>query len=95
MMTITQALHQAKDLLGETRSGEILLAHVLKKNSAYLYTYPEKTIDQTELNLFQTLIKRRQQGEPIAYLIGEKEFYSLNFKVTQDTLIPRPEQNYW
>ncbi|MFA6037328.1 MAG: peptide chain release factor N(5)-glutamine methyltransferase [Legionellales bacterium] len=89
--TITQLLKQTNMLLGESRSGEILLAHVLKKNVAYLYTHPEKFLTDDERKLFQSLIQRRKQGEPIAYILGEQEFYSLNFKVTQDTLIPRPE----
>jgi release factor glutamine methyltransferase len=91
MITVAQALKQAQTLLDESRSGEILLGFVLKKSRAYLYTYPEKPIEPDDFQLFQTLIRRRQQGEPIAYLIGEKEFYSLHFKVTPDTLIPRPE----
>lgn len=89
--TITQLLKQSNTLLGESRSGEILLAHVLKKNLAYLYTHPEKILTDDEIKLFQNLIERRKQGEPIAYILGEQEFYSLNFKVTKDTLIPRPE----
>lgn len=89
--TIAQALKQAFRLLQESRSGEILLASVLKQSRAYLYTYPEKTITQNDEALFQDLLTRRAQGVPIAYLIGEKEFYSLLFKVTEDTLIPRPE----
>ncbi|MGA2654772.1 MAG: peptide chain release factor N(5)-glutamine methyltransferase [Gammaproteobacteria bacterium] len=91
MKTIMHALKQAQILLNEPRSGEILLAHVLKKSPAYLYTYPEKMLTPEETDLFQNLIKRRVQGEPIAYIIRKKEFYSLEFKVTNDTLIPRPE----
>jgi release factor glutamine methyltransferase len=91
MTTIVDILKQAQILLNEPRSGEILLAHILKKSRAYLYTYPEKILTPEEIKLFETLIARRQQGEPIAYLVGEQEFYSLNFKVTRDTLIPRPE----
>ncbi len=91
MTTNANILKQAQDLLGEPRSGEILLGAILKKNRAYLYAYPDQIVLPEDLQLFHTLISRRAQGEPIAYLLGEKEFYSLNFKVTRDTLIPRPE----
>jgi release factor glutamine methyltransferase len=90
-MDIKSLLQKAQALLGESRSGEILLAYVLKQSQTFLYTYPEKIITQEELTQFENLISERQQGVPIAYLIGEKEFYSLNFKVTPDTLIPRCE----
>lgn len=90
-VSIKNVLQQAHAQLAESRSGEILLEFVLKKDRAYLYTYPEKILTQQEYDLFQALIARRAQGEPIAYLIGKKEFYSLSFKVTKDTLIPRPE----
>jgi release factor glutamine methyltransferase len=91
MATIAQALKISKTLLEESRSGEILLAQVLKQSRAYLYAYPEKILTDDEIKLFQSLVARRKQGEPIAYILGEQEFYSLNFKVTKDTLIPRPE----
>ncbi len=90
-MNIESALKYSSAILNEQRSGEILLAHILKKPRAYLYTYPEKNLTPEEVNSFETLIARRKQGEPIAYILGEQEFYSLNFKVTRDTLIPRPE----
>jgi release factor glutamine methyltransferase len=90
-MNIKALLQNAQALLGEGRSGEILLAYVLKQSQTFLYTYPEKTVTPEEVRQFENLITQRQQGMPIAYLIGEKEFYSLNFKVTKDTLIPRPE----
>ena len=91
MTTITALLTESKSLLNESRSGEIVLAYALKQSRAYLYTHPEQVLSPEELELFTTLIHRRAMGEPIAYLLGEKEFYSLNFKVTPDTLIPRPE----
>lgn len=90
-MNIESALKYGSALLNEPRSAEILLAHILKKSRAYLYTYPEKNLTSEEVNLFEALMARRKQGEPIAYILGKQEFYSLNFKVTRDTLIPRPE----
>jgi release factor glutamine methyltransferase len=96
MTDIQQALKQATARLVLTHESarlesELLLAYVLKKKRAYLYTYPEQELKQEELSLFFNLLEKRLQGEPIAYLIQEKEFWSLPFKVTPDTLIPRPE----
>lgn len=70
---------------------EVLLAHCLDKDRAWLYTWPEKILNATEYSLFKTLLTRRIKGEPVAYLTGVREFWSLNFKVTRDTLIPRPD----
>ncbi|MFK5971425.1 MAG: peptide chain release factor N(5)-glutamine methyltransferase [Candidatus Marithrix sp.] len=70
---------------------EILLCHVLKKNRSYLYAWPEKQLTKEQYQQFQTLLASRIEGKPIAYLIGHKEFWSLELQVTKDTLIPRPE----
>jgi release factor glutamine methyltransferase len=70
---------------------EVLLAHTLKKDRSYLYTWPENELTSEQVQNFKTLIEKRKSGNPIAYLLGNKEFWSLNFKVTPDILIPRPE----
>ena len=70
---------------------ECLLAHVLKKDRTFLYTWPEKKLDYEQQKLFEKLLSRRQKGEPIAHLLGLKEFWSLPFLVDDSTLIPRPE----
>ncbi|OUS17604.1 protein-(glutamine-N5) methyltransferase, release factor-specific [Gammaproteobacteria bacterium 50_400_T64] len=70
---------------------EVLLCHVLGKPRSYLFTWPEKELDQQQVNCFNDLLKRRAQGEPIAYLTGEKEFWSLSLNVDTTTLIPRPD----
>jgi release factor glutamine methyltransferase len=70
---------------------EILLANVLNVNRAYLHCHSERNLTQNEMDRFYSDVARRQKGEPIAYIIGKKEFWSLDFKVTKDTLIPRPE----
>lgn len=69
---------------------EVLLAHVLQKSRGFLYAHPEYQLTDTELALWQTFITKRQQSVPIAYLIGEREFWSLSFYVSTATLIPRP-----
>ena len=70
---------------------EVLLSFVLNKDRTYLYTNSEKPILPEEHKKFKELIERRGRREPLSYITGCKEFWSLNFKVTQDTLIPRPE----
>jgi len=70
---------------------ELLLAHCLKRNRTYLYTWPEREIAASDEALFRELLARRQQGEPIAYLTGEREFWSLPLAVNNSTLIPRPD----
>ena len=70
---------------------ELLLAHALEKNRTYLHTWPERELSEAQLTRFTHLIERRLQGEPAAYITGEREFWSLPLEVTPDTLIPRPE----
>jgi len=70
---------------------EMLLMHVLKKDRSYLYAWPEQALSIEELDNISVLLQRRKQGEPVAYLIGYKDFWSLRLQVTSQTLIPRPE----
>jgi len=70
---------------------EILLCHVLGKDRVYLYTWPEKELDFGQLSEFEALLNRRKKGEPVAYITGLREFWSLPLKVNASTLIPRPD----
>lgn len=70
---------------------EVLLAHALDCSRIELYTQFDAVPGRESLDVFRALVKRRGAGEPVAYLVGHKEFYSLDFCVTPDTLIPRPE----
>ncbi|MDD5393762.1 MAG: peptide chain release factor N(5)-glutamine methyltransferase [Thiothrix sp.] len=70
---------------------EILLAHCLQKSRTWLFTWPEKEVDSTIATAFMRLLDERSKGVPIAHLTGQREFWTLNLKVTPDTLIPRPE----
>lgn len=70
---------------------EILLAHSLKCERIDLYLRHDQPLNAEELRQFKPLIQRRAQREPVAYITGMKEFWSLEFKVTTDVLIPRPE----
>lgn len=69
----------------------LLLSYALQRNSSWLYAWPEHELDQQQEQVYFELVKRRAEGEPISYITGEQEFWSLPFKVTPDTLIPRQE----
>lgn len=70
---------------------ELLLCHCLKKPRSYLYTWPEQPLDAALLKSFNALTSRRVKGEPVAYLTGTREFWSNEFNITPDTLIPRSD----
>ncbi|MEZ9363394.1 peptide chain release factor N(5)-glutamine methyltransferase [Vibrio sp. 10N.286.49.E11] len=69
----------------------VLLCHALDKPRSYLLTWPEKHLTSEQESEFNALLKRRLTGEPVAYIIGEREFWSLPLKVSPSTLIPRPD----
>jgi release factor glutamine methyltransferase len=68
-----------------------LLAHVMHISREQLVAHPERPVDATDASEFATLTTRRQQGVPLAYLVGVREFYGREFRVTPDVLIPRPD----
>lgn len=70
---------------------ELLLAHVLGQPRSYLYTWPERQPEPAQVQQFNALLARRQHGEPIAYLLNHREFWSLDLSVNPNVLIPRPE----
>jgi len=86
--SISNALHWA-DL--PALEAEILLAHTLEVPRTSLFAHPETKLDHTHWEKFQNLVDRRHTGEPIAYLIGYKEFYGMKLKTDPRALIPREE----
>ena len=70
---------------------ELILAHSLDKTREFVLIHDEKQVTSNQSLVISKLIKRRIKGEPIAYLIGHKEFYGLDFIVSKHTLVPRPE----
>jgi release factor glutamine methyltransferase len=94
-MNIRELLALGRSRLDDARGGrlesEILLAHLLAVSRAWLFANPEQAVDAADLARFSELIERRNRGEPIAYLTGFREFWSLKLKVTADVLIPRHE----
>ncbi|MGX2041981.1 peptide chain release factor N(5)-glutamine methyltransferase [Methylocaldum sp. MU1018] len=94
--TLATALRSATDrLVGSSDTArldaEILLALALKRDRSHLRAWPERALSPDERDRFHELIERRRSGVPVAYLSGEKEFWSRSFKVCPDVLIPRPE----
>jgi len=100
MPTITQAITegaqrlQAAGVDRERLTAGVLLGHVLDLDRTQLLTRSEQQVEQTRHNHYLALIERRAHGEPLQYLTGHQEFYGLDFIVTPDVLIPRPETEF-
>jgi release factor glutamine methyltransferase len=93
-MNIPRALAQAvTQLQGDTKrlDAEVLLCHVLRHDRVYLHSHREHELTAAQQACFAELLRRRAAGEPVAYLVGEKEFWSMRLEVSPETLIPRPE----
>lgn len=93
MATVGELLRTAARLPGDTArlEAEILLGHCLQRSRGWLYTWPEREVEPARESRYLDLLTRRAAGEPVAYLIGEREFWGLSLQVTPDTLIPRPD----
>jgi len=92
--SIRQLLEQAAGLLPSDTArldAEVLLAHALGKTRSHLHAWPEKLLSAEQQSRFQQLLQARTLGEPVAYLTGQREFWSLPLGLTPATLIPRPE----
>ncbi|MGQ9502904.1 MAG: N5-glutamine methyltransferase family protein [Anaerolineae bacterium] len=74
-----------------TLDAEVLLAHTLQRNRAWLRAYLEHRLTDSQIEDFVTLVMRHCTYEPVAYLVGHKEFFGLDFAVTPAALVPRPE----
>jgi release factor glutamine methyltransferase len=77
-----------------TLAAELLLLHVLGRDRTWLYAHPEEQLSSADAERFFTLIARRGNGEPTQHLTGKQEFWGLEFEVTPDVLIPRPETEH-
>ncbi len=77
-----------------TLAAELLLLHVLDRDRTWLYAHPEEQLSAAESERFFALIARRANGEPTQHLTGKQEFWGLEFEVTPDVLIPRPETEH-
>ncbi len=94
-MKVSALLAAGRALLADQSAGrletEILLGKVLQADRAWLFANPEYEVPPGQVAGFLDLARRRSKGEPVAYLTGRREFWSLSLKVTADVLIPRPE----
>ena len=89
-MTLKAALEEAAAAIGRT-DAQVIMAHLLGVNRAYLAANPMRVLTETEDARVDTFVARRSLGHPVAYLLGTREFYSREFAVSPDVLIPRPE----
>jgi release factor glutamine methyltransferase len=88
--TIANALAWARKQI-QPSDARVLLRHVCRAPAAYLAARPEENLSATQWDAFRHLVGRRSAGEPVAYLLGEREFYGRDFFVNANVLIPRPE----
>jgi release factor glutamine methyltransferase len=77
-----------------TLAAELLLMCALERDRTWLYTNPEARLDPAAAEKYSVLIQRRASGEPTQYITGQQEFWALEFEVTPDVLIPRPETEH-
>ncbi|MCK4727761.1 MAG: peptide chain release factor N(5)-glutamine methyltransferase [Desulfobacterales bacterium] len=87
----TTTYFKSHDIEQPRAAAEMLLAHTLGIGRVDLYVQYDRPLESHELELFRGFIQRRIQREPVAYIVGKKEFWSMDLKVTSDVLIPRPE----
>ncbi|WP_051559940.1 peptide chain release factor N(5)-glutamine methyltransferase [Marinobacterium jannaschii] len=94
-MRIDEALAQSARLEKLSDSArldlELLLCHLLEKPRSYLFTWPDRTLTPQQQEAFMALLARREKGEPVAHILGYRDFWTLQLEVTPDTLIPRPD----
>ena len=99
-LDVRTALKQGIHLLREARvpsdtlAAELLLLHVTHRDRTWLYAHPEELLDPQILESYFALLRRRAAGEPTQHLTGKQEFWGLEFEVTPDVLIPRPETEH-
>jgi release factor glutamine methyltransferase len=77
-----------------TLAAELLLLHVLGRDRTWLYAHPEEQLSATDTDRYFAIIARRANGEPTQHLTGKQEFWGLEFEVTPEVLIPRPETEH-
>ena len=87
----TEQYFKDKGIESPRLDAEVLLAHVLEKQRIYLYVHFDEPLQPGELAAYREMIKKRVLRVPVAPILGEKEFMGLTFKVTADTLVPRPD----
>jgi release factor glutamine methyltransferase len=89
--TVQEAMDTARSRGLDRLDAQILLSHVLIRPRSWLLAHDDFRLDAQQVHNLRALIDRRASGEPIAYLLGEKEFHGLTLRVSPDVLIPRPD----
>jgi release factor glutamine methyltransferase len=89
-MKLGEALIGARKLIPAAEA-KLLLCHAASVSATHVAAYPEQQLPSGQVVQFMSLVSRRMAGEPIAYLVGSREFYGREFRVTPAVLIPRPE----
>lgn len=87
----TEQYFKDKGIESPRLDAEVLLAHVLEKQRIYLYVHFDEPLQPAELAAYREMVKQRVLRVPVVQILGEKEFMGLTFKVTADTLVPRPD----
>ena len=106
-MTQAPQLHSVRELLRQgiarlraanvpsyTLAAELLLLFVTGRDRTWIYAHPEEIVPDAAVAQYFALLERRAAGEPTQYLTGKQEFWGLEFEVTPDVLIPRPETEH-
>ena len=88
---VTRLFAEHSDAKTAKLEAQLLLQHVLNVNRAWLIAHQDDALEANIHAVFEALLNRRLNGEPIAYILGYREFYGLKLKVSPDTLIPRPD----
>jgi release factor glutamine methyltransferase len=91
MPDVRQALAAASLRLGERAEAELLLLHLLQQPRSWLFAHADDALDMDVQTSYRELLARREAGEPVAYIVGHRGFWTLDLEVTPATLIPRPE----
>lgn len=94
MVTIAETITSAAASIASDTSrldAELLLAHSLGVDRSYIFTWPDKSLAADQLAAFNALLARRVAGEPVAHILGQQGFWSLQLAVNASTLIPRPD----
>jgi release factor glutamine methyltransferase len=88
---LDEAARNLADSVEARREAQLLLGHALGVSRAWLLAHGDEAADPTAAAVFRELVQRRRVGEPVAYLVGRREFYGLDFRITPDVLIPRAD----
>ncbi|MGE5750526.1 MAG: peptide chain release factor N(5)-glutamine methyltransferase [Nitrospirota bacterium] len=96
-MTLAEAIYQAAQKLSvhgistARLDAEVLLSHTIMRDRAWLIIHRDESLNESQRTLFEDAVNRRARREPLQYITGKQEFWGLDFSVTPDVLIPRPE----